>query len=187
MAEPWTARALWALPRRELWELLLAGHPFPPEELADLEYHGTSLGLPGFVERLTWKKFKKVFCRDGARVRGWNLRLVQRGIDAPPEPQMREGQPATFGHFEVIPAAGVHMPWKADRALLLDYGRGGNSSWDVTSLMRDPLVAVNPGDPTLLLGWSYLDLGAVKLRTPSFFTLERHCPRTHLVVPPNQR
>lgn len=37
-------------------------------------------------------------------------------------------------------------------------------------MVRDPLVSLNPDDPTLLLGRSYVHLGGV-LRTPSYFVL----------------
>ena len=52
--------------------------------------------------------------------------------------------------------------------------------------MRDPLVAVNEGDPSLLLGWSYLQLPWLRIPTPSYFTLQRLQPLTHVAQPPGR-
>ena len=175
--------------RRDLAAALAAGHPVDPAALADREYRGVALGLPRFVERLTWKTFKKVFCRDpttGA-LRGWNVRIVQAGIDGPYEPQRRrDGEPRTFGHYAVTPLDGYRLPRPCGRGLMLDYGRGRNAALDPLGLMRDPLVAVHPGSAELLLGWSYLDLGFARFGTPSFFTLERDIPLTHRHAPPRR-
>jgi hypothetical protein len=175
----------------ELVRALEHGHPVDPHALDDTEYRGTSLGLPGFVERLTWKKFRKTFHRDPATgaLRGWNVRLVQNGREAPDVPRTKRALlgaavPHTFGHYEVVSATGYPMPtWKgrvvwAHRGLMIDYGRGANPP-GLMRRVRDPLVAVNAGDPTLLLGWSYVDLGFARVGTPSFFTLELAGPLTH--------
>ncbi len=160
------AADLLTLSRAELHRLLAQGHPIEPEALDDREYRGISLGLPAWVDALTWKKFKKVFHRDRTTgvLRGWNVRMVQNGIDAPFVPLRRGGQPATFGHFRV-----VSQPAR----LLLDYGR---------ARLRDPLVALEPGRADLLLGWSYIDLGLAQLPTPSFFSLERDIPLSHIAI-----
>ena len=54
---------------------------------------------------------------------------------------------------------------------------------DLTRLMRDPLIALNPGSNQLLLGWSYADLGFARLGTPSYFLLERERPLGHIAYP----
>ncbi len=166
------AADLWALPSSALLALLQRGHPIDPAALADREYRGVSLGLPHLVEQLTWKKFKKSFHRDpvtGA-LRGWNVRCVQNALAEPWIDQTtKDGSPRTFGPFEVVVAKGVRMPVAADSGLLIDYGRGGNLP--PMSRLRDPIVAVHAGDASLLLGWSYLDLGLMTVRTPSFFSL----------------
>ena len=68
-----------------------------------------------------------------------------------------------------------HMGW-----MLRNWPSGKEDLSNVQDLMRDPIVAVNPGSADLLLGWSYLDLGRVQVGTPSFFSLERDVPLTHL-------
>lgn len=175
------------LPRRALRELLSAGHAIDPDALADHEYRGTSLGLPAFVERLTWKTFQKVFCREPetGSLRGWNVRVEQRGLGAPSQPKLRGGRPFTFGHFAVVPLAPADLR-RCGSGLLLDYGQGGNG-FDPLHFVRDPLVALVPGRADLLLGWTYLQLGALRLPTPSYFVLERERPLTHRALAPRSR
>jgi hypothetical protein len=160
-----TRAQLLRMTRRELDALLRRSHPIDPHALDDTcgepgtEYRGISLGLPRWVERLTWKKFKKVFRRDAqtGAVRGWNVRIQQNALDEPWIPMMRKGAPWSFGHFTVRDDA------------VLDYG-----------LMRDPLVSLEAGKVDLLLGVSDLALGPLSLRTPTYFCLERD----HALGPP---
>lgn len=152
--------------RDELRALLASGHPIAADSLDDTLYRGISLGLPGWVERLTWKKFAKVFHRDPAtqQLRGFNVRIEQDGLDQPWRARMRRGRPWTFGHFVVV----------ADRdRLLLDYSACSTRAADPLRALRDPLVALVPGSAELLLGWSYLAIGPARIPTPSYFLLER--------------
>ena len=172
--------------RGELRATLRAGHPINADDLADREFKGVSLGLPGIVEQLTWKKFTKVFHRDDGRgvLRGWNVRIVQDGLDASWKPMTRRGKPRTFGHFRVRQAGEQKVPDGCSRGLLLDYGAGLNPAFDPISALRDPLVAVNDGSSDLLLGWSYLAVAGTHVPTPSYFSLERGERLTHRVDPP---
>ncbi len=177
------------LPREALMDLLRSGHAIDPRELDDVEYRGVSLGLPSIVEKLTWKTFKKVFHRDPETgvLRGWNVRVIQNGLEPSWEPLIKDGEPVTFGHYEVVDPAGHKVPKDCDRGLLIHYGLGGNRLRDGLSRLRDPIVALHPGGVELLLGWSYLDLGLKRVATPSFFSLERDVPLTHRVDPPRPR
>lgn len=172
-----TRADLLAASRRELRALLDGGHPIDPARLDDTLYRGISLGLPAWVERLTWKQFAKAFHRDPhtGRLRGWNVRLEQAGLDRPLRPRLRAGRPWTFGHFAVVGAPG---------RLLLDYGAGGNRRLDPLTALRDPLVALHAGSVELLLGWSYLAIGPARVPTPSYFLLERDGPLTAPVPAP---
>lgn len=176
--------------RSQLRALLAAGHPIDPSSLDDTRYRGVSLGLPSAVERLTWKTFRKVFHRDpkDGSLRGWNVRLEQRGLDGPSVPLQRRGAPISFGHYRVdradeARARGCPLPPGCDRGLLLDYGAGGNPRLDPTSLVRDPLVALRRDDPSLLLGWTFLKLGRRAVPTPSFFALAHEGPLDDVVTP----
>ena len=177
---------LLALDRRTLMTLLRAGHPIEPDALADSEYRGISLGLPQLIERLSWKKFQKVFHRDpsSGALRGWNVRLEQNDLDAPCVPLQRRGMAHTFGHFEVVdPRQTRGVPRGCDRGLLIDYGRGRNGRLNIISRLRDPIVALTAGSADVLLGWSYLDVLGDHVRTPSFFSLERVGPLREVVTP----
>jgi hypothetical protein len=161
-----TLRDLRAASPAELARLFAGGAPFDPDQLAGRVYPGVSLGLPRTLERLTWVKFAKAFARDPAtgRIRGWNLRVVQDGLERPWRARERRGRPVTFGHFEVVRVAG---------GVVLDYRRGG-SPLRPLALLRDPLVSLSGGSAELLLGRSLLALGRRQLATPSFFALSAH-------------
>lgn len=181
------ARDFLDLSAKELGKALCEGHDFDPSELDDFEYRGISLGLWGWVEKLTWKKFMKTFHRDpsSGALRGWNVRIEQTPLDDPAwEPMIKKGDVFSFGHYEVVRRTGYRVPAPLERGVMIDYGRGGNGLFDPTRCMRDPLVAVNPGSSDLLLGWSYVDLGLFRFGTPSFFVLERHGPLSHHARPP---
>jgi hypothetical protein len=162
----------------QLAATLRDGHPVDPTSLDDTQYQGISLGLPGWIVSITWLKFMKTFHRDPStqRLRGWNVRIVQDGLDAPWTPQVRRnGTTRTFGHFEVVDTDGRALPAGTDRGLLIDYGAGRGSALDPMRMVRDPVVAVNPDDPTLLLGWSYVRCG-FNVPTPSYFSLRLDGP-----------
>src|SRR5207302_10620230 len=66
-----------------LMRALCEGHPIDPAALDDTEYRGIALGLPRFVEWISWKTFQKTFHRDPATgaLRGSHVRVEQRGLD----------------------------------------------------------------------------------------------------------
>jgi hypothetical protein len=168
-----TARDLAGATRAELDALARRGQPLHAADVAGWRYHGVSLGLPAWIVRLTWLKFGKEFHRDpDGTLRGWNVRMIQDGLDRPWQPRERDGRAITFGHFAVV---------EHDDRLLLDYGRGGNRRLDPIGALRDPIVALDGG--RLLLGWSYLEVTGARVPTPSYFVLERG-PRVEQVVTP---
>ncbi len=176
--------ALLAMSRSELRALLEAGHPIDPNALDDTEYAGVSLGLPGWMVKLSWLTFRKTFHRDpsSGALRGWNVRMQQTGLHGPRQ-EMRDasGAPRCFGFYEVLDAARYRMPVRCERGLMIDYGRGAkNARFDPVRRTRDPLVALKEGSVEHLLGWSYLDLGFFRLGTPSYFLLTREGPLQHV-------
>jgi hypothetical protein len=179
-------RELTRLTRQQLREAFVRGRPVPDGALDDTEFHGVALGLPGWVEALSWKTFKKVFRRDRltGRLHGWNAAVVQAGVDGPYEDRRRGGRRLTYGHYEVRPAAayGGLGGLRGGVGVVIDYGLGGNAWWDVSSRLKDPLVALDD-DGALLLGYSVVDLGAVRLDTPTWFVLQRGGPLTYDVAP----
>jgi hypothetical protein len=173
-----------SLSRDTLRGMLERGHAIDPRALDDTEYRGLSLGLPGPMVKLTWLTFRKTFHRDpgtGA-LRGWNVRMQQNGLDGARDPMLDcTGKPRCFGLYEV--RAGTeypNMPIAAQHGLVIDYGLGNNARLDPIRRGRDPLVALERGSTERLLGWTYLDVGAFRVGTPSYFLLEREGPLSYL-------
>ena len=171
----------------DLKRALFGGHSIAPEALQDTCYRGISLGLPSWIESLSWTTFMKTFHQDpdSGLLRGWNVRLEQTGLEGPIEP-MRDlnGRPKTFGHYEVVQATQT-ASHRAPNGLLIDYGRGRNSRLDPIGRLRDPIVALEENSVDTLLGWSYLDLGFA-MPTPSYFLLQRCGPLDHVAHPPRR-
>jgi hypothetical protein len=174
------------LNQKQLTERLVNGYAIDPAALDDTEYKGISLGLPGFIDKLAWKSFKKVFHRDPDTgiLRGWNIRIQQTGLYGAYLPQEKNGKPVTWGHYHVVSNADRPCAKPSAQGLLLDYGLGGNPWYDVTTrAIRDPLVALEKDSADFLLGWSYLQFGGLRISTPSFFLLVRDGPLTHVAKP----
>ena len=177
-----TRNELMALGPKGWIELIRDGHPIDPAALDDTGYRGIALGLPETVEKLTWKTFQKTFHRDPktGELRGWNVRVEQRGLDAPTQAKVKDGRPWTFGHYRVVAADEPIPRIGRTRGLLIHYGLGRNAPLYPMRRIRDPIVAVEAGSVELLLGWSYVDLGPLSVGTPSFFSLEREGPLAYV-------
>jgi hypothetical protein len=172
------ARSLRSAPTSALRERIIQGHPVDPRAIEGYAYRGTSLGLPELAAKLTWKTFQKTFYRDEAtgRLLGWNVRLHQDGLDAPSRPILRDRRSVCVWHYEVIEPRGVPMPAGFDRGLIIDYARADNPFFATVRWMKDPLVALSPGNYDELLGVSYAVVGGRCIETPTYFTLEREHP-----------
>lgn len=173
-------RALRDLGQAGLLERFEAGHPVDPDDLPRGRWRGVSLGLPDVVERLAWTTFVKTIVDEGGRTHGWNERLVQRhGAADPlamwPEPMTdKAGEPVTFGPYGLgVTPAGRPGAGTA----LIDYRLGDGPRLDPGRRLVDPVVALTNGDPTLLLGRSYVVLGKRWVPTPTWFVLQ-HIPAT---------
>lgn len=170
-----TRDQLVALDRAALAAAMARGYAIDERALDDSQYRGISLGLGRAIEALTWKTFVKTFHRDPrtGRLRGWNVRLEQTGIDGPTRPR------GAFGHYGV--GALGRTPRPCGPGLLIDYSAGTRGPM---GRLRDPIVAVDAGSVELLLGWSFVDLGRMQLPTPSYFLLVREGPLAEIVPPP---
>ena len=167
---PTTLADLRAMRRAELHAVMCQGHPLDLDALANTAYRGLDLSLPGFMHRLLWETFEKTFVRDASApygLRGWNVRIQQTGLDGPIVPlRTRDGRPRTFGHYVVCPTDGRRFPlgWKG--AHFLDYRCAGNTFFDPARPATAPLVAVNAGDMSLLLGWEIVNVGPLQIPLP---------------------
>ncbi len=82
-----------------------------------------------------------------------------------------EDRPKRHGFFRVHPVLPNARDRRYPHAILLDYGLGRNGL-SPTALLRDYVVQVYEGDPTLLLGYADIAIGG--LRIPAgFFVLKR--------------
>lgn len=179
---------LLTMSQRELREIVDRGLPLDLDALANTSYTGIDLSMPALFHKLMWKSFRKTFHRDPqtGRLRGWNVKVEQTGWAEPPQPKRdAKGQPLTFGHYEVKPAAGERFPgnWKGGH--FLDYRVAGNRFFDFPARAGFcPLVAVNPGSMELLLGWEVFRLGDILVPIADFWLLRREGPlRPEDVVP----
>jgi hypothetical protein len=160
------ALALCEMSRPELAKRFRRGVLVDPQAIVGYRYRGVSLGLPTWVERLSWKKFAKTFYQhESGKVRGFNLRIRQDGLAQPWQVLNKDGSPWSFGPFEVAEERGTgHME--------LHYGRGSQGLSPLRRL-RDPLRMLD-GRGDVLLGSSLIDMGfGRRLATPSWFLLER--------------
>lgn len=172
---------------RELHAIVERAHPLDLGALEGKQYQGVDLSLPPWMNRVLWKTFRKTFHRDPDTgvLRGWNVRMEQTGIDGPRVPMKnRDGSEKAFAHYEVRSAEGLAFPrgWKG--AHYLDYGVVGNPI--IENLGYTPLVAVNEGDMSLLLGWEVFKIGPIFVPLADYWALrldgplERIMPaRTH--------
>lgn len=178
---------LLTMDRHQLRGLIDRAHPLDHDVLLGRQYLGIDLSLPPLVNRLLWKTFRKTFVRDEVTggLRGWNVRMEQRGWDpdTPQEPRTTpDGQPWTFAHYAVADARGKRFPGGWSGSDVLDYGVMGNPLGE--ALAYTPLVAVNPGDMELLLGWEIFKVGPLFLPLPDFWALRYDGPVQHVVPAP---
>ncbi len=176
---------LMGMKSKALRAVMDAGHPLDESVLADSQYLGVDLSLPGFMRKILWHTFRKCFHRDPESnvLRGWNVKMEQHGIDGPAVPLTdRKERQVTFGHYHVKSAENVKFPkgWKGPN--FLDYTAAGNKFLDMARLGYTPLIAVNEGSSELLLGWEIFKLGPLFLPLPLFWALRRQGP-LEVVVP----
>jgi len=173
------------LDRAGLQRMMENGHPVDAHALENYTYYGISLGLPRWVERLSWQKFMKTFYRDPTtrKLRGWNVRTIDDGVDSPWVPKERNGHPLIFGHYEIQDNQAKNLPDCLDHALLIDYSRGGQGGNGILNGLRDPIVRLESESHDHLLGRSYFAMGGRYIGTPSYFLLIRGKPINEAELP----
>lgn len=165
-----------ALSQRELEDVFVRGDAPDAAALVGWEWRGLNLG--SVAPFTPFQKFVKGFYRDGAgRVFGYNIPIVQDGPTRPWREKPSDADPKRFGFFRVERVDPTSRDNAYLHALLLDYGRGGNSRLDPTRGLRDYVVRVERGSDELLLGKAYYALGPARVPV-GFFVLERHRPTT---------
>lgn len=170
---------------KELHQVMLDGHPLQRAALADQQYLGVDLSLPGWARKLLWHTFRKTFHQDGEVLRGWNVKVEQTGIGPTTPRTNRRGQPITFGHYHVCDAPAFPRGWSGTD--YLDYGVAGNTFFDLARLGATPLVAVNDGSMELLLGWEVFRIAGRMLPMSLYWALRHEGPLDALVPRPRPR
>lgn len=195
------------LPLAELDKIMKRQSPVDPEELLGYEYLGYNVHMPASFLKM-FGKFKKTFYRDNQGViRGWNYKcrsnLFEEAWEEVSGPDDRRsdgfftraqkqivhwfsglrGDARAHGFFRVYPAkedpTWNHYP----AALLVNYGSSGNPPGDFTALLRDYVVAINPGESDLLLGKGYTQLGLTSVPAGGYFILSRGEPLREILTP----
>lgn len=163
-----------ALGRRALEDVMVRGETPDLAALPGWEWRGQNLGpVAPFTP---FQKFIKGFYRVGEQaVYGYNVPVVQDGPARAWSARPSEADPKRFGYFRVDRVDPIRRDNAYLHALLLDYGRGGNSLLDVTRGLRDYVVRVEPGSDELLLGKAYYAVGPARVPA-GFFLLERRRP-----------
>ncbi len=168
------ALALEQTPRRELEQIFQRGSMPDLDGLVGWEFRGINrlpLNFLPFGQLSGIKKFVKGFYHsEDGRVMGYNTPVdSSNALDG-----RWNIKPKKFGLFETYPVDATARDNEYLHALLLDYGKGGNTPYDITGGLRDYLVQVDPANPDLLLGKAYYALGPTRIGGLNFFVLERH-------------
>jgi len=170
------ALALTRASRRELERAMQRGSTPDIEMLLGWEFRGINTTPPGSppIARLAGiQKFVKgMFRADDGRAMGYNCPVVQNVLDGRWHTRPSDESPRRFGFYELVPVDPTSRDNAFLHALLIDYSKGGNPAWDITSGLRDYLVQVDADDPDLFLGKAYAAIGPVRLPL-GFFVLER--------------
>lgn len=162
--------------------MLAEGHSIDRSALRDTVYKGISLGLPSFIEALSWVVFAKTFQHvpEGDSLRGWNVRCEQTPLESPVKYRTkRDGSVETFGPYIVRELRDTDArPRPYREGLMIDYSMDGRARGSMART-RDPIVAVEAGSVDVLLGWSWISVGSGGVSTPSYFALLREKPLDH--------
>ena len=172
------ALALEQMSMRELERVFQRGSMPDLDGLAGWEFRGINvlpLNAIPFGNLVGIKKFLKGFYRaEDGRVMGYNSPVVCNVLDGRWHTKPSDTAPKRFGFYEVHPVDATARDNHALHALLLDYGKGDNPRFDITSGLRDYLVQVDSTNPDLLLGKAFYALGPARIGRLNFFILERH-------------
>jgi hypothetical protein len=171
------------LKRTELDRLFCTGTPPTLDELVGWEFSGWNCSL---LPKLGgFQKFVKGFYRPPDapldQGDGFNIVVIQNGIDADWLGLPADDEPRRYGFYRVRPVVPGELNDVPPGTPLLDYGaHPKNPRFDVSRLLRDLLVKIE-GSSDLLLGKAHLALG----RWPfaGYFLLRRRRRHTYAGTP----
>jgi len=155
---------------RELENVFLRGETPNLEDMVGWECRG--MNQPFWARFAGIKKFIKGIEQRDSGVFGYNTPVVQNGVNKPWISKPRGRAAKRFGYYQVEAVDATSIDNKYLHAVLLDYGKGGNSRFDPSAGLRDYVVQVDAGNPDLFLGKAYYAVGSRRIST-NFFILER--------------
>ncbi len=158
-------------PMHELEKVFQRGVTPDLEALVGWEFRGINhlpLNALPLAQLVGIKKFVKGFVRDDSgRLMGYNSAAKNNALDG-----RWHVAPSRYGFYETAPVDPTARDNAYLHAVLLDYGKGGNSAMNPMSLLRDYVVQVDAKNPDLFLGKAYGAIGPLRIPT-NFFILER--------------
>ena len=169
---------------KELHAIMAAAHPIDPDAIVGKQFLGTDLSMPKIGQKILWQTFRKTFVRDEEHgdVRGWNVRMEQRGIHGAQVPMRRkDGTPKSFAHYRLRSAEGRRWPRGWVGGHYLDYTIAGNPLAE--GLMTTPIVAVNEGSSDLILGWEIFSIGGRLIAPSMYWAIQADGPVQDLATP----
>lgn len=155
---------------KELEGVFLRGTTPKLANLVGWEFRG--MNQPFWARLANIKKFIKGFEQRTDGVYGYNSPVVQNPVSQPWISKPRGRTAKRFGYYRVDRVDAADIDNKYLHAVLLDYGKGGNSRFDPSAGLRDYVVQVDANNPDLYLGKAYYAIGSKRLST-NFFILER--------------
>jgi hypothetical protein len=165
-------------PPRELAKIFDRGTMPDLESLAGWEFRGINR-LP--LNSVPWgnavgiKKFVKGFYKtEDGKVMGYNCPVVCNVLDGRWHTKPSDSAPKRWGFYEAHEVDPTARDNRYLHAILLDYGKGNNPPFDITSRLRDYVVQVDPTNPDLYLGTAFYAFGPTRVGPLNFFILERH-------------
>jgi hypothetical protein len=157
-----------------LEQYLRAARGPAPESLAGLEWRGFNLSWR--VKLLGLQKFVKGFFEAGSGVEGYNIPVLQNGLDRPWRQQPTPEDPRRYAFYRVTRVDEQSVDRLYPQAILLDYGASPrNPPQAVERRLRDYVVQPDPANAELLLGKAYFAFGRYRLAS-NFFVIERLGP-----------
>ncbi len=167
-------RDLALAPDDRLERLLRAARGPAPESLAGYEWRGCNLTWR--VKLLGLQKFVKGFFQTGPDVEGYNIPVVQNGLDGDWQELPTPANPKRYAFYRVTRVDAQSADHRYPQAILLDYGASPrNPPRAIERRLRDYLVQPDAGNAEVLLGKAYFAFG--RYRVPSnFFVLQRIGP-----------
>jgi hypothetical protein len=160
--------------KRELEAVFAAGRAPDLAALTGFEFLGYN--QPAIASVLGIRKFIKAFYLDESeRAFGCNTPVGGSSLDQQWVPKPSREQPKRYAFFKVEAAHPDAADPLHQGAVLLDYARGGNKPYDLSRILRDYLVQVEPDSADLLLGKAFFVIAGARVAS-SFFLIQRSQP-----------